>query len=88
MYSLTVRDHFMIAHSFQGSIFGPAQNLHGATYVVDATFKRKALDDDGLVVDIGMASEAVKSLLGALNYRNLDEEKEFLNNYCFITEFQ
>ena len=86
MYSLTVRDHFMIAHSFQGSIFGPAQNLHGATYVVDVTFKREVLDDDGLVVDIGMASEAVKRLLGALNYRNLDEEKEFLNKNT-TTEF-
>ena len=86
MYSLTVRDHFMIAHSFQGSIFGPAQNLHGATYVVDVTFKRETLDDDGLVVDIGMASEAVKCLLGALNYRNLDEEKEFLNKNT-TTEF-
>jgi len=86
MYSLTVRDHFMIAHSFQGLIFGPAQNLHGATYVVDVTFKREVLDDDGLVVDIGMASEAVKRLLGALNYRNLDEEKEFLNKNT-TTEF-
>ena len=56
MYTLTVRDHFMIAHSFQGSIFGPAQNLHGATYVVDVTFKRSTLDRDGLVVDIGIAS--------------------------------
>ena len=77
MYTLTVRDHFMIAHSFQGSIFGPAQNLHGATYVVDVTFKRSTLDRDGLVVDIGIASGKVKNLLDQLNYRNLDEQKEF-----------
>jgi 6-pyruvoyltetrahydropterin/6-carboxytetrahydropterin synthase len=77
MYSLTVRDHFMIAHSFEGSIFGPAQNLHGATYVVDVTFKRKTLDSDGLVVDIGIASQTVGNLLGELNYRNLDDEINF-----------
>ena len=77
MYTLTVRDHFMIAHSFQGSIFGPAQNLHGATYVVDVTFKRSTLDRDGLVVDIGIASGKVKNLLDDLNYRNLDDQKEF-----------
>jgi 6-pyruvoyl-tetrahydropterin synthase len=67
----------MIAHSFHGSVFGPAQNLHGATYVVDVTFKKRNLDSDGLVVDIGIASEAVRNLLGDLNYRNLDEEKDF-----------
>ena len=77
MYSLNVRDHFMIAHSFSGETFGPAQKLHGATYVVDVTFRRKALDADGLVVDIGRASEVVKALLGDLNYQNLDEREEF-----------
>ena len=77
MYSLTVRDHFMIAHSFEGEIFGPAQNLHGATYVVDATFRRAELDDDGLVVDIGRAAEELKRILGDLDYRNLDEVPDF-----------
>lgn len=77
MYSLNVRDHFMIAHSFQGEIFGPAQRLHGATYVVDATFRRAELDDDGLVIDIGLASELLKRTLSAMNYRNLDEEPDF-----------
>ena len=74
MYSLNVRDHFMIAHSFQGDVFGPAQRLHGATYVVDATFKREELDADGLVVDIGLAGEVLKEVLGELDFRNLDEE--------------
>ncbi|WP_018866454.1 MULTISPECIES: 6-carboxytetrahydropterin synthase [unclassified Thioalkalivibrio] len=77
MYSLNVRDHFMIAHSFAGETFGPAQKLHGATYVVDVTFRRRALDADGLVVDIGRASEVVKALLADLNYQNLDEREEF-----------
>jgi 6-pyruvoyl-tetrahydropterin synthase len=77
MYSLNVRDHFMIAHSFRGEIFGPAQRLHGATYVVDATFRREELDDDGLVVDIGRAGEVLRSILAALNYRNLDDEPAF-----------
>lgn len=77
MYSLNVRDHFMIAHSFDGEIFGPAQRLHGATYVVDATFRRAELDDDGLVVDIGLASEALRSILAEMNYRNLDDEPAF-----------
>ncbi|WP_038053938.1 6-carboxytetrahydropterin synthase [Thioalkalivibrio sp. ALJ1] len=77
MYSLNVRDHFMIAHSFQGETFGPAQKLHGATYVVDVTFRRQALDTDGLVVDIGRASEVVKAILADLNYQNLDERDEF-----------
>jgi 6-pyruvoyltetrahydropterin/6-carboxytetrahydropterin synthase len=77
MYSLNVRDHFMIAHSFSGEIFGPAQRLHGATYVVDATFRRAALDPDGLVVDIGRAGEVLRSILAALNYRNLDDEPAF-----------
>jgi len=77
MFSLNVRDHFMIAHSFRGAIFGPAQGLHGATYVVDATFRRPELDDDGLVVDIGLAAEVLKATLAPLNYRNLDEEPAF-----------
>ena len=73
MYSLNVRDHFMIAHSFQGEVFGPAQRLHGATYVVDATFRRPELDADGLVVDIGLASAELKAALEDLNFRNLDD---------------
>ncbi len=77
MYSLNVRDHFMIAHSFEGEIFGPAQRLHGATYVVDATFRRAELDGDGLVVDIGLAGRRLGEVLAALNYRNLDEEPAF-----------
>lgn len=77
MYSLNVRDHFMIAHSFSGETFGPAQNLHGATYVVDVTFRRVALDADGLVVDIGRASEVVRGILNELNYQNLDEREDF-----------
>ena len=77
MYTLTVRDHFMIAHSFTGEAFGPAQRLHGATYVVDATFKREELDGDGLVVDIALAGEQLKAVLDAFNYRNLDELPEF-----------
>ncbi len=77
MYSLNVRDHFMIAHSFEGEVFGPAQRLHGATYVVDATFRRRELDDDGLVVDIGLASRRLGAVLAELNYRNLDEEPKF-----------
>lgn len=77
MYQLNVRDHFMIAHSFTGDVFGPAQRLHGATYVVDATFKRADLDDDGLVVDIGLASQQLKAVLDDLNYRNLDDMDAF-----------
>lgn len=77
MYSLNVRDHFMIAHSFRGEIFGPAQRLHGATYVVDATFRRPELDGDGLVVDIGLAAEILRRTLSDLNYRNLDNEPAF-----------
>lgn len=77
MYKLNVRDHFMIAHSFRGEAFGPAQRLHGATYVVDATFKRETLDGDGLVVDIALATEQLKAVLDDLNYRNLDEVPEF-----------
>ncbi len=77
MYSLNVRDHFMIAHSFRGEVFGPAQRMHGATYVVDATFRRPELDEDGLVVDIGLASEQLHAILDVMNYRNLDEMDEF-----------
>ena len=86
MYSLNVRDHFMIAHSFQGEVFGPAQRLHGATYVVDATFRRETLDADGLVVDIGLASELLNEILGAMNYRNLDDEPVFAGKNT-TTEF-
>ena len=77
MFSVTVRDHVMIAHSFRGEVFGPAQRLHGATYVVDATFRRPELDADDLVVDIGAATAELGAVLGALNYRNLDEEPAF-----------
>ena len=77
MYSLNVRDHMMIAHSFRGEIFGPAQRLHGATYVVDATFRRAELDRDGLVVDIGRAGEVLRRILSDMNYRNLDDEPAF-----------
>lgn len=77
MYSVRVRDHMMIAHSFEGAIFGPAQGLHGATYVVDVEFCREALDADGLVIDIGLASRALSEVLAAYNYRNLDEEPDF-----------
>ncbi|HBP41054.1 MAG: 6-pyruvoyl trahydropterin synthase family protein [Vreelandella alkaliphila] len=77
MYRLCVRDHFMIAHSFNGEIFGPAQRTHGATYVVDVVFQRPELDQDGLVIDIGLASETVKEVLADYNYRNLDEVSEF-----------
>ena len=77
MYKLNVRDHFMIAHSFHGEAFGPAQRLHGATYVVDATFKRDELDPDGLVVDIALAGDQLKKILEEFNYRNLDEVQEF-----------
>jgi 6-pyruvoyltetrahydropterin/6-carboxytetrahydropterin synthase len=77
MYSVTVRDHMMIAHSFTGDVFGPAQRLHGATFVVDVEFRRSVLDKDGIVVDIGRASDAVKATLADLNYRNLDDEASF-----------
>lgn len=77
MFSVTVRDHMMIAHSFRGDVFGPAQRLHGATFVVDATFRRAELDADGIVVDIGRAAQELNVLLGELNYRNLDDEPAF-----------
>src|ERR1700744_790549 len=77
MYSGCARDHMMIAHSFSGEVFGPAQRLHGATYVVDVEFRRPELDANGIVVDIGLAGTALHEVLGALNYRNLDAEREF-----------
>src|SRR6202041_1300872 len=77
MYTVCVRDHFMIAHSFRGEVFGPAQRLHGATYVVDATFRRAALDADNIVVDIGRAAQELHALMTELSYRNLDEEPAF-----------
>ena len=77
MYAVEVRDHVMIAHSFRGELFGPAQGLHGATFVVDVAFFREELTADGVVVDIGRAHEALKAVLKPLNYRNLDELPEF-----------
>jgi 6-pyruvoyl-tetrahydropterin synthase len=77
VFSLTVRDHMMVAHSFTGEVFGPAQRLHGATFVVDATFHRADLDQNNIVVDIGLASTQLGEVLGALNYQNLDELPEF-----------
>ncbi len=74
MFSVTVRDHMMIAHSLRGEVFGPAQGLHGATYVVDATVRTEALDADGLVVDIGRAAGALAAVVGGLSYRNLDDD--------------
>ena len=74
MYTVTVRDHVMIAHSFRGEVFGPAQALHGATYVVDASFCGEELDADGIVVDIGRAAAELHAVLADLNYRNLDDE--------------
>jgi 6-pyruvoyl-tetrahydropterin synthase len=75
VFSVTIRDHMMIAHSLRGEVFGPAQRLHGATFVVDAGFRRAELDADGIVVDIGRASEALSAVLEELGYRNLDEEE-------------
>jgi 6-pyruvoyl-tetrahydropterin synthase len=77
VFSVTVRDHMMIAHSLRGEVFGPAQQLHGATYVVDVTFRRAELDRDGIVVDIGHAADALHEVVGALSYRNLDDEFDF-----------
>jgi 6-pyruvoyl-tetrahydropterin synthase len=77
LYSITVRDHIMIAHSFRGEVFGPAQRLHGATFLVDATFRRAELDADNIVVDIGLATRELGGVVGDLNYRNLDEEPAF-----------
>jgi 6-pyruvoyl-tetrahydropterin synthase len=77
VFTVSVRDHFMIAHSFAGQVFGPAQKLHGATYVVDVEFRRPELDPDGIVVDIGRASDGLREVLSALNFRNLDDEPAF-----------
>lgn len=77
MFTVCVRDHVMIAHSFRGEVFGPAQRLHGATYVVDVEFRRAELDVNGLVVDIGRASDALKAIVGDYAYRNLDDMPEF-----------
>jgi 6-pyruvoyl-tetrahydropterin synthase len=77
VFSVTVRDHMMIAHSLRGEVFGPAQRLHGATYVVDATFRRQSLDADNIVVDLGAAAEQLHAVLAELSYRNLDDEADF-----------
>ena len=77
MYTVTVREHIMIAHSFRGKVFGPAQALHGATYVVDVEFQRQDLDPDNIVVDIGLAQEVLRKILGEYNFRNLDDLPEF-----------
>jgi 6-pyruvoyl-tetrahydropterin synthase len=77
VFSVTVRDHIMVAHSFSGDVFGPAQKLHGATFVVDATFRRPELDDDNIVVDIGRASEELHAICGGLSYKNLDDDPAF-----------
>jgi 6-pyruvoyl-tetrahydropterin synthase len=76
MFSVTVRDHMMIAHSLRGEVFGPAQRLHGATYVVDATFRRPSLDADNIVVDLGAAAAQLHAVLAELSYRNLDDEAD------------
>ncbi len=86
MFSVSVRDHFMIAHSFSGETFGPAQQLHGATYVVDVVFQRPHLDDDGVVVDIGLAGKVLKQILAEFNFRNLDSEDMFAGKNT-TTEF-
>ena len=92
MFTVEVRDHIMIAHSFRGAVFGPAQALHGATFVVDAAFIAEALDANGIVIDIGRAHDALRTVLAPLNYRNLDElpafkgintTTEFLSKYIF-----
>lgn len=86
MFAVEVRDHIMIAHSFRGAVFGPAQALHGATFVIDAAFFAEALDNNGIVIDIGRAHDALKAVVAALNYRNLDEVPEFKGSNT-TTEF-
>ncbi|HEY7383640.1 MAG TPA: 6-carboxytetrahydropterin synthase [Beijerinckiaceae bacterium] len=86
MYAVEVRDHIMIAHSFKGDLFGPAQGVHGATFVVDVAFFREELTDDGVVVDIGRAHEALRAVLGPLNYKNLDDLPQFAGRNT-TTEF-
>ena len=80
MFTVCVRDHVMIAHSLRGDVFGPAQRLHGATYLIDVEFRRRELDADGIVVDIGAAAAALRSILDRINYRNLDDESAFVGN--------
>jgi 6-pyruvoyl-tetrahydropterin synthase len=86
MYSVNTRDHFMIAHSFRGDTFGPAQRMHGATYIVDVEYRRPSLDEDGIVVDIGKAGDVLRQVLAELNYRNLDEVPAFAGRNT-TTEF-
>jgi len=86
LFSITVRDHIMVAHSFRGEVFGPAQRLHGATFLVDATFRREELDDDNIVVDIGLATQELGAVVSELNYRNLDDEPDFAHTNT-STEF-
>ena len=86
MFSVSVRGHMMIAHSLRGAVFGPAQRLHGATYIVDVEFRRSELDPDGIVVDIGRATEALNAVLAELNYHNLDDHPSF-NGRNTTTEF-
>jgi 6-pyruvoyl-tetrahydropterin synthase len=86
MFSVGVRDHVMIAHSFRGELFGPAQRLHGATYVVDVELRRAELDENGVVLDIGRATDSLRAVLGKLSYRNLDELPE-LRGHNTTTEF-
>jgi 6-pyruvoyl-tetrahydropterin synthase len=86
MYSVSVRDHMMVAHSYKGEVFGPAQRLHGATLVVDVEFRRRDLDQDGIVVDIGRATEVLHAIVGELNFRNLDDEPAF-KGHNTTTEF-
>jgi 6-pyruvoyl-tetrahydropterin synthase len=86
MYSVSVRDHMMVAHSFKGDVFGPAQRLHGATMIVDVEFRRRDLDADGIVVDIGRATEVLHAIVGELNFKNLDNEPAFTGHNT-TTEF-
>ena len=86
MFAVEVRDHIMIAHSFRGAVFGPAQALHGATFVIDAAFLAETLDSNGIVIDIGRAHDALKAVVAALNYRNLDDVPEFKGSNT-TTEF-
>jgi 6-pyruvoyl-tetrahydropterin synthase len=86
LFAVEVRDHIMIAHSFRGAVFGPAQALHGATFVIDAAFSAETLDENGIVIDIGRAHEALKAVVAALNYRNLDDVPEFKGSNT-TTEF-
>ena len=86
MYSVSVRDHMMIAHSYKGGVFGPAQRLHGATMIVDVEFRRPGLDADGIVVDIGRATEVLRAILAEMNFRNLDDDPAF-KGHNTTTEF-